>query len=70
MFSGNITKANQIIVNADGLDPQYHQFSDVTRTMKAQEAIAVNQIVQSMHRITEYSADIAEILINRLVSDV
>ncbi|MBO5002968.1 phosphate uptake regulator PhoU [Methanocorpusculaceae archaeon] len=70
VFSGNISKANQIIVQADELDPQYHQFGDVTRKMKAQEAIAVNQIVQSMHRITEYSADISEVLINRLVSDV
>ncbi|HJJ74535.1 MAG TPA: phosphate uptake regulator PhoU [Methanocorpusculum sp.] len=69
VFSGNIVKANQIISDADGLEPQYHQFGDATRKMKAQEAIAVNQIVQSMHRITEYSSDIAEILINRMVSD-
>ena len=69
VFSGNIVKANQIISDADELEPQYHQFGDATRKMKAQEAIAVNQIVQSMHRITEYSSDIAEILINRMVSD-
>ena len=69
VFSGNIVKANQIISDADELEPQYHQFGDATRKMKAQEAIAVNQIVQSMHRITEYSSDLAEILINRMVSD-
>ena len=69
VFSGNIVKANQIISDAYELEPQYHQFGDATRKMKAQEAIAVNQIVQSMHRITEYSSDIAEILINRMVSD-
>ena len=69
VFSGNIVKANQIISDADELEPQYHQFGDATRKMKAQEAIAVNQIVQSMHRITEYSSDIAEILINRMVSE-
>ena len=69
VFSGNIVKANQIISDADELEPQYHQFGDATRKMKAQEAIAVNQIVQSMHRLTEYSSDIAEILINRMVSD-
>ena len=69
VFSGNIVKANQIISDADELEPKYHQFGDATRKMKAQEAIAVNQIVQSMHRITEYSSDIAEILINRMVSD-
>ncbi|HJJ76747.1 MAG TPA: phosphate uptake regulator PhoU [Methanocorpusculum sp.] len=69
VFSGNIVKANQIISDADELEPQFHQFGDATRKMKAQEAIAVNQIVQSMHRITEYSSDIAEILINRMVSD-
>ena len=69
VFSGNIVKANQIISDADELEPQFHQFGDATRKMKAQEAIAVNQIVQSMHRITEYSSDIAEILINRMVSE-
>ncbi len=69
VFSGSIVNANQIISDADSLEPQYHQFSDTTRKMKAQEAIAVNQIVQSMHRISEYSADISEILINSLVAD-
>lgn len=69
VFSGSIVKANQIITDADELEPKYHQFGDTPRKMKAQEAIAVNQIVQSMHRITEYSSDIAEILINRMVAE-
>ena len=69
VFGGSLTKANQIISDADEMEPQYHHFGDTTRKMKAQEAIAVNQIVQSMHRITEYSSDIAEILINRMVSE-
>lgn len=70
VFAGSIPKANQIIAKVDELEPEYHQFSNSARKMKAQEAIAVNQIVQSMHRITEYSSDISEVLINRLVSDV
>lgn len=72
VFSGNIMNANQIISDAEELESKYHQFGETTRKMKAgeaQEAIAVNQIVQSMHRITEYSADISEILINSLMAD-
>lgn len=70
IFSGNIRVANKIISDADELEPQYHTLADTTRKMKVQEAIAVNQIIQSLHRITEYSSDIAEILINRMVAEL
>ncbi|MDO5844954.1 MAG: phosphate uptake regulator PhoU [Methanocorpusculum sp.] len=70
IYSGTIRSANKIISDADELEPQYHTLADSTRKMKVQEAIAVNQIIQSLHRITEYSADIAEILINRMVAEL
>lgn len=70
IYSGSISGANKIIADAEELEPQYHTLADTTRKMKAQEAVALNQVIQSLHRITEYSSDIAEILINRMVADV
>ncbi len=70
IYSGSIPGANKIISEAEELEPRYHTLADTTRKMRAPEAVALNQIIQSLHRISEYSSDIAEILINRLVSDV
>ncbi|MDO5846289.1 MAG: PhoU domain-containing protein [Methanocorpusculum sp.] len=70
IYSGNIARANKIIADAEELEPKYHTLADTTRKMKAQEAVALNQVIQSLHRISEYSSDIAEILINRMVADV
>lgn len=67
--NGSISGANRIIAEAESLDPLFHSFSETTGTMKADEAIATTQIVQSLHRIAEYSADIAEIIINKIVAD-
>ena len=68
VFSGSIAGANKIIIDNDELEQKYHIVADSTRKMKAQDAVALNQIVNSLHRITEYSSDIAEILINRMVA--
>lgn len=69
IFSGNIAGANKIIADNEELEQKYHILADSTRKMKAQDAVALNQIVNSLHRITEYSSDIAEILINRMVAE-
>jgi len=69
IFDGTISKANSIIASCENLMDVFRQISDTTRKMKAQEAIEVNQIIQSLHRVAEYSADIAEILINIMVAD-
>lgn len=69
IYSGSIIGANKIIANAEELEEMTHSFGELTNRMKAEEAVAVTQIVQSMHRIGEYSADIAEILINKSVAD-
>ncbi len=69
IFKGTIAGANKIISDAELLEEQSHEFGEVTGKMQADEAIAVNQILQSMNRIAEYSADIAEILINTMVAD-
>jgi hypothetical protein len=35
--------------------------------MRVKEAVAMTAIANSMHRISEYSSDIAEILINQMI---
>ena len=69
IYAGSISGANRVIFEAEALEPQLHAFTKQTGSMKAEEAVAVTQIVQSMHRISEYSTDIAETLINKLVAD-
>lgn len=69
VYSGTIHSANKIITDSDALELEYGTISQETRKMKAQEAVAVNRIIQSLHRITEYSSDIAEILINKMVTE-
>ena len=68
IYSGSIPGANKIITEVEEMGPKYHGLADSIRKMRVPEAVAVTQITQSLHRITEYSSDIAEILINRMVS--
>ena len=68
IYSGSIPGANKIITEVEEMGPKYHSLADSIRKMRVPEAVAVTQITQSLHRITEYSSDIAEILINRMVS--
>ncbi len=68
IFSGNIPGANKIIAEVEDMGPKYHSLAESIRKMRVPEAVAVNQITLSLHRVTEYSSDIAEILINRMVS--
>lgn len=69
IYSGSISGANSIIDEAASLETLLHSVSEMIGKMKADETVAVTQIVQSIHRIGEYSIDIAEILINKLVAD-
>jgi phosphate uptake regulator len=68
IYSGSIPGANKIISEVEEMEAAYHGLADSVRKMRVPEAVAVTQITQSLHRITEYSSDIAEILINRMVS--
>lgn len=68
IFSGSIAGANKIISEVEDMEPQYHSLAESIRKMRVPEAVAVNQIILSLHRVTEYSSDVAEILINRMVS--
>ncbi|ABN07288.1 phosphate uptake regulator, PhoU [Methanocorpusculum labreanum Z] len=68
IYSGSIPGANKIITEVEEMEAAYHGLADSIRKMRVPEAVAVTQITQSLHRITEYSSDIAEILINRMVS--
>ncbi len=68
IYSGSIPGANKIIAEVEEMEAAYHGLADSVRKMRVPEAVAVTQITQSLHRITEYSSDIAEILINRMVS--
>jgi phosphate uptake regulator len=68
IYSGSIPGANKIITELEEMEAKYHGLADSVRKMRVPEAVAVTQITQSLHRITEYSSDIAEILINRMVS--
>jgi phosphate uptake regulator len=69
IYSGSIAGANKIISEAEELEPEYNSLADTIQKMRVPEAVAVSQITQSLHRISEYSSDIAEILINRMVSE-
>ncbi len=68
IYSGSIPGANKIISEVEEMEAAYHGLADSVRKMRVPEAVAVTQITQSLHRITEYSSDISEILINRMVS--
>ncbi|WP_319378700.1 phosphate uptake regulator PhoU [uncultured Methanocorpusculum sp.] len=68
IYSGSIPGANKIITEVEEMEAAYHGLAESIRKMRVPEAVAVTQITQSLHRITEYSSDIAEILINRMVS--
>ncbi|HJK84265.1 MAG TPA: phosphate uptake regulator PhoU, partial [Methanocorpusculum sp.] len=67
IYANSIPEANAIIEAADDLLPEYHTLSAMTQKMKVKEAVAMTTIANSMHRISEYSSDIAEILINQMV---
>jgi phosphate uptake regulator len=69
IYSDSIPGANKIISEVEEQGPMYQSLTDIIRKMRVPEAIAVTQITQSLHRISEYSSDIAEILINRMVSE-
>ncbi len=69
IFNGSIAGSNRIIADAENLEALFHSFSNSTVAMKADKAVATTQIMQSIHRIAEYSADIAEIIINKIVAD-
>ena len=69
IFNGSITGANRIIAETENLKSLFHSVTESTTAMKADEAVATTQIIQSIHRIAEYSADIAEIIINKIVAD-
>ncbi|HJJ41686.1 MAG TPA: phosphate uptake regulator PhoU [Methanocorpusculum sp.] len=71
IYSGDIKELNKIITDTYEHKSKYRDFAaETSRNMMAREAVATNQIVQSLLRITEYSADIAEILINRMVAEI
>lgn len=67
IYANSIPEANAIIEAADDLLPEYHTLSAMTQKMKVKEAVAMTTIANSMHRISEYSSDIAKILINQMV---
>ena len=67
IYANSIPEANAIIEAADDVLPEYHTLSAMTQKMKVKEAVAMATIANSMHRISEYSSDIAEILINQMV---
>jgi hypothetical protein len=67
IYANSISEANAIIEAAEELKPGYHTLSATTQKMRVKEAVAVTAIANSMHRISEYSSDIAEILINQMI---
>ncbi len=63
----NLTEINAIIKAADDAREKYNKLFVMTQKSTGIEAIALTTIINSMHRICEYSSDIAEILINQTV---
>jgi phosphate uptake regulator len=67
MYTHSIDEADAIISATGALEQDYHTFSMEILKMPAQEAVPMTIIANSMCRISEYSSDIAEVLINHMV---
>ncbi|MDR3102087.1 MAG: phosphate uptake regulator PhoU [Methanocalculaceae archaeon] len=68
IYANSIPEANSVIEAANALQPEYHTLSATVPNTKIKEAVAITAVVNSLRRISEYSSDIAEILINQMVN--
>ncbi|HJK02540.1 MAG TPA: phosphate uptake regulator PhoU [Methanocorpusculum sp.] len=68
IYADSIPEMNAIIEAAEKLRPEYLTLSTLTQKMKVKEAVALTKVANSLQKIGEYSSDIAEILINQMIS--
>ncbi|HJK00927.1 MAG TPA: phosphate uptake regulator PhoU, partial [Methanocorpusculum sp.] len=68
IYADSIPEMNAIIEAAEKLRPEYLTLSELAQKMKVKEAVALTKVANSLQKIGEYSSDIAEILINQMIS--